>query len=300
MTMSKHRRKVFLETSAVIYEQHGHSLMGAAVREAVGDAVVEVSNFIRMEYVRGVVINLIDLYFLIKREESVTDALITWSQKVNQERKLKIVLMTITRWLSTLTEANDAETTMRRLGEFIVQLVRTFDFVYKGRAKDHLRCELGKVKMAVRPFSEDLLLRFYERFETIKTGPPGCDLCGFKARQQKELMRKSIDLDGAGQREIYKKNTGYVKQAERLENAATTKETQPKCTWCERLGDSLIVLQAPAKATLVTADRAFEAFGMILSREVLRLPSLAEMQKQAVAQAEVAQGGEDEGAASRP
>jgi hypothetical protein len=177
-----------------------------------------------------------------------------------------------------------------------VQLVRTFDSVYKGRAKDHLRCELGKVKMPARPFSEELLLRFYERFNAIKSGPPGCDLCGFKARQQKELTRKSIDLCGPTPREVHKKNAGYVKQAERLESAAATKDTQPKCTWCERLGDSIIILQAPAKAILVTADRAFEAFGQILSREIRRLPSLAEMQKQALAQAEAAQEGEGEAA----
>ena len=194
MTTSK-RRIVFLETSAVIYERHGHSLMVAAGRQAVGDAVVEVSNFIRMEYVRGVVINLIDLHFLIKREESVSDALITWSQKVNQERKLKVVLMTVTNWLYRLNEANDVATTMRRLGEFIVQLVRTFDSAYKGRSKDHLRCELGKVKLlAARPFSEDLLLRFYERFNAIKSGTPNCDLCKFKSQKQQELRRRSIDL----------------------------------------------------------------------------------------------------------
>src|SRR4051812_19895795 len=114
MSKSK-RRKVFLETSAVIYAQHGHTLMVEAVSRAVGGSVVEVSNFIRMEYVRGVVINLIDLYFLIKREDSVSDALITWSQKVNQERKLKVVLMTISQWLYALSESNDVATTMRRL-----------------------------------------------------------------------------------------------------------------------------------------------------------------------------------------
>jgi hypothetical protein len=288
------RRKVFLETSAVIYEQHGHSLMAAAVRTAVGDAVVEVSNFIRMEYVRGVVINLIDLYFLIKREESVSDALITWSQKVNQERKLKIVLMTIAKWFNGLDEAKDSATTMRRLGEFIVQLVRTFDSAYKGRSKDHLRCELGKVKLPARPFSEELLLRFYERFNTIKSGPPGCNLCGFKASRQAELARKRIDLYSPAQRVTHKENKGYVKQAERLESAAATKETQPKCTWCERLGDSIIILQAPPKAILVTADRAFEAFGQILSREIRRLPSLAEMQRQAREEAEADSASADE------
>jgi hypothetical protein len=132
MTPNKLRR-VFLETSAVTYHQHGHTLTVGAVEQAIGEGVAEVSNFVRMEYVRGVVINLIDLYFLMKREVSVSDALITWSQKVRQERKLKVVLMTIARWLHGLDEADDVSTSMRRLGEFIVQLVRTFDAVYERR-----------------------------------------------------------------------------------------------------------------------------------------------------------------------
>jgi hypothetical protein len=46
------------------------------------------------------------------------------------------------------------------------------------------------------------------------------------------------------------------------------------------LGDTIIMLQTPEKSILVTADRAFLAFGDILDREIRRLPSLAELKKQ--------------------
>jgi hypothetical protein len=59
----------------------------------------------------------------------------------------------------------------------------------------------------------------------------------------------------------------------------------PKCRFCERLGDTIIILQAPANAILITADRAFLAFGDILNREIRRLPSLAELKKQLESQA---------------
>ena len=89
MTTKTKRSRLFLETSGVIYHRHGHSLMQRAVQEATKDGWVQVSRFIRMEYIRGVVLNLIDLYFLIKESSSVNDALIDWSQKVNQDRKLQ-------------------------------------------------------------------------------------------------------------------------------------------------------------------------------------------------------------------
>jgi hypothetical protein len=254
--------------------------MQAAVHQAIGTGLLEVSNFIRMEYLRGVVINLIELYFLIKESGSVSDALIDWSQKVNQERKLKIVLMTMHQWLVGQEDWQNKDRSNRRLGDLIVRLVYEFDDIFTGRAKDRLQCRLGRVRFPRRTFGEDMLLRFYERFKAIQNGIPDCKLCIFRAQQERDLSRERIDLHSAKQRQRFASIKGYVTQAERLEDAISTKETIPKCRWCERLGDTIIILQAPRKSILVTADRAFGAFGQILNREVRLLPSLAELKRQ--------------------
>ena len=274
------RPRFFLETSGVIYHRHGHSLMKAAVEQAVADGLVQVSNFIRMEYMRGVVLNLIELYFLIKESDSVSDALIEWSQKVHQDRKLKIVLMTMPGWLVRHEDWQDKERSQRRLGELAVRLVYAFDDVFQDRSTDRLRCSLGRVRFPRQTFSEDMLLSFYERFKAIQSSIPDCSLCSFKERQQAEAARQGIDLYSTAQRQRFAANKGYVTQAERLEEAISSKDNLPKCRWCERLGDALIVLQAPKKAVLVTADKAFEAFGEILDRRIRRLPSLAELKRQ--------------------
>lgn len=277
---STRRPRIFLETSAVIYHRHGHTLMQAAVEQAIGDGRVEVSILIRMEYLRGVVLNLIELYFLIKESESVQDALIDWSQKVMQDRKLKIVLMTVVGWLVEQEDSRSKDKSMRRLGDLIVRLVYDFDEFFRELAKDRLQCRLGRVHFPRRTFGEVMLLRFYERFKAIQASTPDCGLCKFKTTQQTALTRRGIDLHSTAQRHKYANNTGYIQQAERVEKALETQETLPKCRWCERLGDTIIILQAPAKAILVTADRAFEAFGEILNREIRRLPSLAQLKQQ--------------------
>jgi hypothetical protein len=210
----------------------------------------------------------------------VSDALIDWSQKVNQERKLKVVLMTISPWLVEQEDSRNREKSMRRLGDLIVRLVYYFDDIFTGRSKDRLQCRLGRVRFPRRTFGEDMLLRFYERFRAIQTSTPDCLLCRFKMKQQVGLPRRGIDLYSSDQRQKHAKNTGYVQQAERVEEALQTRETLPKCRWCERLGDTIIILQAPSKAILVTADRAFEAFGEILKREIRLLPSLAQLKRQ--------------------
>jgi hypothetical protein len=280
MTKNPKRPRIFLETSGVIYHRHGHLLMREAVQQAIGNGFMEVSNFIRMEYLRGVVLNLIELYFLIKESDSVSDALIDWSQKVSQERKLKVVLMTLSQWLVDHEDQGSREKSMRRLGDLIVRLVYDFDNIFRGRSKDRLRCQLGRIRFPRRTFFEDMLLRFYERFKAIQASTPDCDLCKFKATQQTALGRKGVDLHSQAQRQKYAKHSGYVQQAERIGGALATTDTVPKCRWCERLGDTVIVLQAPTKAIIVTADRAYPVFGEILKREVRLLPSLAQLKQQ--------------------
>jgi predicted nucleic acid-binding protein len=56
MMARKADRHYLLDTSAVIYRLHGHMRQRAAVEAPV---------FVRMEYLRGVIVNLIDMHSLI-------------------------------------------------------------------------------------------------------------------------------------------------------------------------------------------------------------------------------------------
>jgi hypothetical protein len=68
-----------------------------------------------------------------------------------------------------------------------------------------------------------------------------------------------------------------------LQEADTTKERTPGCRWCERLGDSVIALQAGRGVRIVTADRTFSALGELLGVPVVLLPSLSEFKRRATA-----------------
>jgi hypothetical protein len=53
--------RILLDTSSVVHQLHGHTLQQAAIREAVTGAEVLVPVFVRMEYLRGVNLNLIEI-----------------------------------------------------------------------------------------------------------------------------------------------------------------------------------------------------------------------------------------------
>lgn len=276
-------RRHLLDTSAVVYRLHGHSLQQAAVEEAVAGGTVEVPVFVRMEYLRGVVVNLIDLHSLIKESVTVEDALIDWAQLVRQERRLKVVLLTVSRWLSVQDDRASKDRSLDRLGNFILNLIWSFDEAFPPPAADPLACVLGRVTIDRQEYADELLLDFYERFRAIRQGVPDCNLCGFRKAQRQRLRRREIDLTGEETRRRHAGNPGFLRQADVLEEADATKDRTPSCRWCERLGDSLIALQAGRGVRIVTADRTFDALGELLGVPVVMLPSLAELKRRAAA-----------------
>jgi hypothetical protein len=277
-------RRYLLDTSAVIYQQHGHTLQRAAVEQATAGGTVEVPIFVRMEYLRGLIVNLIEMHSLIKESVTVEDALIDWSQQVRQERKLKVVLLTVSRWLVAQDDWPSKDRSLQRLGDFIVRLIWSFDEAYPRPAADPLACVLGRVTIEKRDYEDELLLDFYVRFRAVRRGVPACDLCTFRQAQRRRLRRRQIDLTGPEVRRRHAGNLGFLRQADVLQEADATRDRTPSCRWCERLGDSLIALQTGRGVRIVTADRTFVALGELLGQPVVLLPSVAELKRQASVQ----------------
>jgi hypothetical protein len=281
MTRKRNPAGLLLDTSAVVYQLHGHSLQQAAVREVVGDGTVLVPVFVRMEYLRGMILNLIEMWGLIRESVNVQDAFIDWSQLVRQERKLKVILLTVPQWLGNHENWQSKSATLRRLGDLILRLLRDFNEAFPAPSNDPLKCVLGQLNIPAQDYDDDLLLDFHQRFTAVQEGVPDCRLCRFRGVQTRRLRRREIDLIGPQVRHRFASNSGFVRQSEQVEEAVKTKAQAPSCRWCERLGDTIISLQAGRGVTLVTADRTFIPFGELLGQTVILLPSLAELKRRA-------------------
>lgn len=281
MARQRSRGRLLLDTSAVVHYLHGHTLQQAAVREAVAGGEVLVPVFVRMEYLRGIILNLIEMWCLIRESVTVEDAFIDWSQKMRQERKLKVILMTVPQWLGGQEDWRSKDVTLRRLGDLVLRMVREYGEAFPSPPDDPLACVLGQLDIPRQGYDDDLLLDFYQRFTAIQEGVPDCRLCDFRKAQRKRLVRRDIDLAGPEVRQRFASNPGFLRQSEQVERAATTRARTPACSWCERLGDTIIALQAERGVTIVTADRTFVPLGELLGRTVILLPSLAELKRRA-------------------
>ena len=68
--------RIVVDTSGAYYKLLGSKEMKEAFDSAVGDSKFYISTLIRMEWLRGVVLTLIDAYSVVKESDSVADALI--------------------------------------------------------------------------------------------------------------------------------------------------------------------------------------------------------------------------------
>jgi predicted nucleic acid-binding protein len=265
----------FLDTSAVYDFLHGDSRQQAQVRDLLVDGVTGyLPSFVRMEYLRSRIMTLIDLYFVIQAEETVSHGIREYAQAVAyQPRRILVVLDYVRGWLLGFEDANDKIKTLRRLGDNIVGMVFDIDDAFERLKGDGLACELGRVAMARESFNEQIMLNFYTEFRRIQNGSPTCGLCEFREKHLRALVRDGVDLCSRTQREKYKGNKGYVAQAERLERVPNIKDKAPKCSRCKTLGDSIIALQARRGMIILTSDGSFIPFGKILHKRVLKLKS---------------------------
>jgi hypothetical protein len=232
-----------------------------------------------MEYLRGIVMNLIEMWCLIRESVTVQDAFVDWSQKIRQERKLKVILMTVPHWLGGQEDWRLKDLTLRRLGDLILRMVCDFDEKYSHRPGDPLACVLGRLDIARQGYDDDLILDFYQRFTSVQEGVPNCRLCDFRKAQRNRLRRGKIDLTSLEVRSQFSSNPGFVRQSEETTEAANTKGRNPSCGWCARLGDTIIALQSERGVRIMTADRTFVPLGQLFGRTVVLLPSLAELKR---------------------
>jgi hypothetical protein len=279
MASKRNPTRWLLDTSTVVHLLHGHTLQQAAVREVLIGAETHVPVFVRMEYLRGVILNLIEMWGLIRESVTLADAFIDWSQKMRQERKLKVILMTVPRWLASQEGADSKDLTLRRLGDLILGMIRDFDETFPAPPDDPLACILGRLSVPDQGYEDDLLLDFHQRFKRVQEGVPACRLCEFRQAQRQRLRRREIDLISLEVRQRFASNAGFVRQSAEAEAAENTQARSPACTWCERLGDTIIALQAGRGVSIVTADRTFDPLGELLSQTVVLLPSLAELKR---------------------
>lgn len=297
--MPKESPTYFADTTVVYYRlDHGHPRLKLAARNAAAGGQTVLSNFVRGEYIRGFITGLIELFFAIKQEDSVVNGM-HWFSSNNggfHPRRLSNAWGSTSSWLCGFEDWQDVTKTLRRLGEYIRSALFRFDAEFPTRVQDPLRCEIGIMSFPKESYRERHISDFYDEFTKIQNGPT-CDQCAFRSNQLQELQQSGIDLHSDVQKKAHAKRAGYVAQAKWMDKAEKTTRTEPTCWYCDRMGDTIIALSAPADATIVTGDRqSFPTLAQILSKKLSLIPSLSQISQQQKPRSSGAGSGEEKDA----
>jgi hypothetical protein len=272
MAKKKRKEKCLLDTNALRYLCMYEDSVRSYVENTVKKYDCEITPFVLMEYYRGVIIHLIDIYFVIKQSRTL-EAAYDYLSAEFAVGKIRLIVQGISRWSGNFEPSEDPRVaTLWRLGHYIFELAQYPKFHH---CRDRIDCQLGKLVFPPGVFDETAMLAFRNEFRRVEKAP-SCGQCAFRANQISRLTHAGIDLYSQAQRDAHNV-AAYSKQAERLEKAASTKRNSPSCWWCMRLGDSIIALLSPRNSVLVSSDHAFVPLCKILGKQLVHLPSPRDM-----------------------
>lgn len=201
------------------------------------------------------------------------------SEAGSRPRRLANAFNAFAAGLCDFDDWQDVPRTLRRLGEYIRNLLLRFDTAFVSRVQDRLGCAFGVMSFPRDTYDEQHLFDFYQELEANRE-EPACDQCRFRSDQIAATSAARIDLYSPTQRAKYRDYRGYTRQADAMEQAVRSKLTAPSCWHCDRLGDTIISLSAPDESIMLTGDmQSFPAIAAILGKSIQPIPSLRQLRQ---------------------
>jgi hypothetical protein len=262
-------RKFLVETSAVL-PAIGQSTPKhlQAFRDQLDGGALYTSVYIRMEFVRRWICDIIRISLRVAQCSTIDHALTLLSQSFSP-REVKADLVAIGSWLRRIGAIQNGNTQLaaKQLGELAVSWIDTFDDVFSSRINNVSKCKVGGRPLDVAFDSLlDSLHEFYEGFQEPVTD---CEVNSFlqiskdNGRAGKLLQDAAVAAMPVG------------KQLHKLleESAFIT------CKECARIGDVVIAMEQPASLCLVHTDSAFNELCRVRDRPHVQLVSVTGAEK---------------------
>ena len=225
-----------------------------------------------MEYYRGVLIPLINLYFESGEHKSFDDACRFFAASFSI-RTVKLVLLSTLELLKyegfDVSAQEKKELCRQELSDLIFLLAEELQISqYKNagiavekctRFSKHLKLSDGD--------RENVLFKFAASFDDVKAARSSCRIHKFLTNPKFDHYFSCV-INGT------EKNLAHHREnlaKERANSGATT------CHKCSKLGDIVIAANAPTSAEIDTLDSAFVSLGKCLGRTVVVHPSVQQL-----------------------
>lgn len=254
----------FLETSVPRNLLFGHELIKNKIRKQLKGAHCWSSFYVLMEFKRSVVKTLIDFHSVILEEGSVNGALDFYANRFNP-REIKCVLSAISKLLAESDLQNDQEKFVIRLRRLIYQSVEDFNILVGHFVTNRTRCPLAGASLdeGFDDFQEQIKCKTECTVERLW-------------KESRCQLRKFVK---EGNSAPHNQNKGFFKVLPLIKDTIGNPTAPKTITKCMQAGDFIIALEMPKALPMLTFDKAFDSICSILGKQVLVLPSLAQLKK---------------------
>lgn len=262
------RKKLLLETSTQIKRIYGHSLHKNHIRSIIKRSLCYSSYFVLKEFKESITKTLIELYFILKENPTVKEALIEFADTASfKPRKLATVINMITRWLDKPDFINNKQKALIQL-EFLIRFSLT-EFHNGLRGLINLTiCPLAKLKIGE---GEEGLHKFYCQTKCGKV----CCIEPFLSKNKNVIKM----LAGSKGKPKHKSNSEFLKLLSIYKKILASPKFTLSFNERKKLADTVIAIECPESFALISLDRIYEILCPIIGKEQVTIPSLPALKR---------------------
>lgn len=263
----------YLETSAQIKRLFGHSAHKKIISELLKGKKIYSSFFVFREFKQTIILPLVDFYFVLSEEKNFHDAVSVYLDKTRSIRDTKGFGQHVTAMLLENKTRNDLNNDKNKalieIKKTILSLYFTFEsiinnnFVANISSFNNSKIKLGITDQDFNNFKEQIVCNKH---------------CGQEKfwSKQKDILQVLINQENIDK---FKSNKGYFKVVAILKEIYSDFSRADMITRCNALGDAIIAIECPKNFRLISLDKAFIAFCIILQKKYLIIPSIQALKK---------------------
>ena len=248
-------KRFYLETSVIRSRFIGHSSIREPLKQKLKNKIRVTSKFVKMEFNRSLICDLIEFYFVLSRSLSISDAIKYWTEDF-RIRKIKNINLSISDFFNKIDD-DYINLGLLRLRNLIKNLTIEFNCLIHRFEQNNTNCYLGDFNLNFKSFStveeiERELARFHDYYR--KNYVNNCNIVSLFI-DSKETLDNILQYNS--------KKDNFKKQQEEI-SKIQNKEKKLSCSTCKSIGDIFIALECPEYAILLTLDTIFEDLCQIL------------------------------------
>ncbi len=259
--------RFYLETSVIRSYLIGHSSIKELLKQKLKNQIKITSNFVKMEFNRSLIQDLIEFYFVLSRSSTISDAIKYWSEDFHS-RKIKNVNTSIT---DVFAELNDKDISLGLLNlrNSIKILINGFNFLINRYDQNNSKCYLSNYNFDFKSFNTDIeveneFAKFLIYFKENCANK--CNIINL-INNSGENFEKILKHNS--KKENFKTQQDNIIKVLKLESSKKI-----SCISCKLIGDTIIAFECPSYSILLTLDKIYEDLCPLLNLNFELIPSV--------------------------